>query len=189
MKPVRLSRSPALSADARHQVEVINADPIIGSRAPGDGDIFDWHESLLWLMLIELREICPPVAWRTADDELPRVAALRKRQPVGTRIGYRRLRRHLFAYSWLFLHAYCEPTEAQMDLWSSLMVALELEFENEWGGRRIHLHKRSKPQSDPKSVIAQALREGLPLAQAFSRAGVSRATGYRILALRTKKAG
>lgn len=49
-----------------------------------------------------------------------------------------------------------------------------------WGGTEPYIRKRDPGQQ--VASLAGALRQGVPLREAFATAGLSRATGYRMLA-------
>lgn len=60
-------------------------------------------------------------------------------------------------------------------------VQLESGLRQAWGGTEPYVGKRLS-RITRTTLVAQGLRQSVPLGEAFARAGVARRTGYRILA-------
>ena len=57
---------------------------------------------------------------------------------------------------------------------------LETSMRQAWGGNKPYVAKQTS-RTTRATLVATSLRQGRPIAECFAQAGVSRATGYRIL--------
>lgn len=60
---------------------------------------------------------------------------------------------------------------------------VELEIRQAWGGAEVYVRKAMPPDAKARA-IGGSLAAGLALREAFEAAGVSRATGYRLISRR-----
>ena len=161
-------------------MDELNAHPIIGPQAPGDGDIIQWHVIAVYIIASEFAQTYPaPDRDFVFDFDFPSRSAS---EPWG-----RWFRKRLRAAADSFIFSVYGPLNAdQRLLWNDLYEGLiAFSISTYWGGRKIRVPMRRKV-SDPQVQIEAALREGSTFADAFKRAGVSRATGYRILNKKSK---
>jgi hypothetical protein len=66
------------------------------------------------------------------------------------------------------------------DLPQDIPHQLEAHLRQAWGGNKPYVAKQAS-RTTRASLVATSLRQGRPIAECFAQAGVSRATGYRIL--------
>lgn len=162
----------SLSPGVREFIDRLNQDQVIGPQAPGDGDLRQWWFGFTLLLIKEFASAAPG---RTispnffAELELPQRTANE---------GFGDYSRRSAEY--IVSKAFRGLSGADLDDWSRLYGVLELELARNWGGRRVRIPARWKA-ANPAGKVAAGLRNGLPLDEVFAKAGVSRATGYRIL--------
>lgn len=72
-------------------------------------------------------------------------------------------------------------SQAIPDASPEIRYQIETSIRQSWGGAKPYVAKRVG-LSTRKALIGHALRQARPLAEVFAQAGVSRRTGYRILA-------
>ena len=158
-----------LSPLAMELIDRINSDPYIGPNAPGDGDVIEWWFGFVLVLLPELARIAGVKATGTFDFETP------------NRIKGAKLQEHLETCGGRIVAAlFPDLDQSGLATWRALYEILDRQLAENWGGRRVRISVRPKKRN-PTEKIAQGLRAGLPLDDVFSRAGVSRATGYRII--------
>lgn len=158
----------------------LNGDMTIGPNAPGDGDFIQWHVVAVYIVASEFGRSHPP------PDRAFSYSFTHLEREQGETVG-NWFRRDMRASADAFIAAiYGTLTENEARDWSMLCHALlEREISTQWGGRKIRVPMRRK-QVDPQAQIEAALSSGMSLPDAFAKAGVSRATGYRILNKKSK---
>lgn len=62
---------------------------------------------------------------------------------------------------------------------------LEVEMRKHWGGSEVYVRKATSLQKALK--VGSGISSGLTLMEAFDSAGVSRASGYRLLRIRSRR--
>lgn len=158
-----------LSPQARELIDLLNSDPYIGPSAPGDGDIIEWWFGFVLVLLAELSRIAGVKPTGTLDIEPP------------NRIKGAKFPVYCEALAQAMVEGmYPDLDQSGLATWRAMYAILEREQADKWGGRRVRISVRPKKRNSTEK-IAQGLRAGLPLDDVFSKAGVSRATGYRIL--------
>jgi hypothetical protein len=168
-----------LSPAARDSVAWLNENPQIGPFAPGDGDLIMWHAAMLAIFTGELLQRHPSLSLAKVPDFSWTVPTQGPQESDAEHL-IRDLR--TFGIS-VISGIFPSMTPDQFDDWSRLYDSILLpELHAQWGGRPIRIGKRRKSPSDRAAMILEGMRQGLQHEKAFGYAGVSRATGYRLLA-------
>ena len=166
-----------LSQAARDAIDDLNKSPTFGPDAKGDGDLMVWLRLMFLVMIQEFENTTPGfVASKLAGwSFIPTPGAVGESK----RSYFLREVRELFIG--YLDRAYPNPPPEVVKAWAGVFDTLVAEMRVQWGGRSVRVPERRKPIHEPVAMVAEALRMGLHPLEAFKRAGVSRATGYRIL--------
>ena len=182
MRRKMISRSTAhldgLSKQARDAIRELNASTTIGPHAKGDGDLLQWHLKMVLILGQEFETARPSL--RVSGEQLGKW-----RTPIadpGDSLTDHFLMNCRHYGIWLMDQIYPELTVKDREIWGRIYDEILVpELHLHWGGRFVRLAMRRKPLFDPVERVAEGLRMGLHPLESFRRAGVSRATGYRIL--------
>lgn len=162
-----------LSLRSRRMIATLNNDEIIGPCAPGDGDLIEWWFRYFLILIYEFSRAHPDLP---AND----LASLDTR-PTPKRAAGEHFADYCKKMALGFVaDVFNGLTEPQAATWSKYYGLLESDLAKQWGGRKVRFSVRPK-NGHAAGRIAEGLRLGMPIDDAFRYAGVSRATGYRIL--------